>query len=260
MFEDKKYELNDKIDNILFKIRRVRDRNPIKSYLFMGLLFVINIFLLLSNFLVGILTSFLLFTINFALKGEAPFKENLDFKEYSIKKMAYSKYKNEKAILYQFKALKEETDLGILKEHYRIVSKIVSKHNSVMNFIENDFYMTKKYKKGIPSCLTGYYFSLLQNKKEYYSNISLLQELLMDLELRLLTLENKSNSLNDKKEIKEKSLKIIEEKKKRMLKEISSLDHQKEVIEKEIKEIEIKQFYKENDMFEINEESYTETL
>jgi hypothetical protein len=260
MFENKKYEWNNKLDNMLFKIRRVKDNNPIKSNLIMGFLFVINIFLLFSNFLVGIFTTILFFSISSILKGENPFKENLDLKDYSIKNMAYSKYKNEENILFQFKALKEETDLGIIKEHYRIISQIVQKHNSMINYIESDVHIKRMYKNEYPDYLTDSYYSLIKNREEYDNNILLLKELLMDLELKLLTLDKKSNSLNSEKELKEKSLKIIEEKKKRMLKEISNLDHQKALIEKEIEEIEVKQFYKENDMFEANEESYTETL
>lgn len=260
MFENKKYEWNNKLDNILFKIRRIRDNNPMKSDFIMGFLFLINTFLLFSNFLVGIFTTALFFLSSSLLKGDRPFKENLDLNDYLIKSMAYSKYKNEENILFQFKALKEETDLGIVKEHYRVISQIVRKHKSMINYIESNSHIRKTYKNEYPSYLTGYYYSLINNREEYDNNMSLLQELLMDLELKLLTIDKKSNSLNSEKELKEKSLEIIEEKKKRMLKEISNLDHQKDLIEKEIEEIEVKQFYKENDMFEANEESYTETL
>tara|TARA_Y100001960_G_C14765899_1_gene876952 strand:- start:2608 stop:3390 length:783 start_codon:yes stop_codon:yes gene_type:complete len=260
MFKNKKYEWNNKLDNMLFKIRRVRDNNPIKSNFVIGFLFLINTFLLFSNFLVGIFTTILFFSSNWILKGERPFKENLDLNDYLIKNMAYSKYKNEENILFQFKALKEETDLGIVKEHYRVISQIVRKHKYMISYIESNSQIMNTYKNQYPSYLTGYYYSLINNREEYDNNISLLQELLMDLELKLLTLDKKSNSLKSDKEIKEQSLKIIEEKKKRMLKEISNLDNQKDLIEKEIEEIEVKQFYKENDMFEGNEESYTETL
>ena len=92
MFKNKKYEWNNKLDNMLFKIRRVRDNNPIKSNFVIGFLFLINTFLLFSNFLVGIFTTILFFSSNWILKGERPFKENLDLNDYLIKNMAYSKY------------------------------------------------------------------------------------------------------------------------------------------------------------------------
>ena len=260
MFENKKYEWNNKLDNILFKIRRVRDNNPIKSDFIMGFLFLINTFLLFSNFLVGILTTALFFLSSSLLKGHRPFKENLDLNDYLIKNMAYSKYKNEENILFQFKALKEETDLGIVKEHYRIISQIVRKNKSMINNIESNSHIKKKYKNNLPAYLADYYYKLVNNREKYHSNMILLEELLMDLELRLLALNKKSESLKCKKEIKEKSLKIIEEKKKKMLKEISNLENQKTVIEEEIEELEVKQFYKENDMFKESVENYTETL